>query len=45
MSGALNGFPVPEEQRHAYAVLKAVFAHMYFVWIHPFGNGDGHTRG
>lgn len=23
------------------AILKAVIAHIYFVWIHPFGDGNG----
>ena len=27
----------------AFAILKAVFAHVYFVWIHPFGDGNGRT--
>ena len=24
-------------------VVKAVFAHLYLVWIHPFGDGNGRT--
>lgn len=24
-------------------LLKAVLAHLYFVWIHPFGDGNGRT--
>lgn len=33
------------EQAHAiiYAILKAVIAHLYLVWIHPFGDGNGRT--
>ena len=27
----------------ALAILKAVFAHVYLVWIHPFGDGNGRT--
>ena len=27
----------------AYAVLKAVLAHIYIAWIHPFGDGNGRT--
>lgn len=27
----------------AFAILKAIFAHVYFVWIHPFGDGNGRT--
>ena len=26
-----------------YAVLKAVVAHVYIAWIHPFGDGNGRT--
>jgi Fic family protein len=26
-----------------YAIVKAVTAHLYFAWIHPFGNGNGRT--
>jgi Fic family protein len=25
------------------AILKAIFAHLYVVWIHPFGDGNGRT--
>ncbi len=25
------------------AILKAMFAHLYLAWIHPFGNGNGRT--
>ena len=25
------------------AILRAVVAHLYFVWIHPFGDGNGRT--
>lgn len=25
------------------AVLKAIYAHLFFVWIHPFGDGNGRT--
>ncbi len=25
------------------AIIKAVIAHLYFVWIHPFGDGNGRT--
>jgi Fic family protein len=24
-----------------FAIIKAVVAHLYFVWIHPFGDGNG----
>jgi Fic family protein len=26
-----------------YALIKAVMAHLYLVWIHPFDNGNGRT--
>lgn len=26
-----------------YAVLRAVLAHLYIAWIHPFGDGNGRT--
>jgi Fic family protein len=26
-----------------YAVLKAILAHLYIAWIHPFGDGNGRT--
>lgn len=26
-----------------YAIIKAVLAHLYLVWIHPFGDGNGRT--
>ena len=25
------------------AILKAIFAHLYVAWIHPFGDGNGRT--
>jgi len=27
----------------AYAIVRAVAAHLYLVWIHPFGDGNGRT--
>ena len=35
------GFPPGQEQ--PYAILTAIAAHLYFVWIHPFGDGNGRT--
>lgn len=29
--------------RVPYAILKAVIAHLYLAWIHPFGDGNGRT--
>ena len=31
------------EDRIASAILRAVFAHLYLAWIHPFGDGNGRT--
>ena len=40
---ALNGFPTPDGCAEQFLIIKAVFAHLYFVWIHPFGDGNGRT--
>ncbi len=40
----LNEFESPTEQdRVAYGILKAIIAHVYLAWIHPFGDGNGRT--
>jgi Fic family protein len=39
----LNEFQIPENNRITFAILKAIIAHIYFVWIHPFGDGNGRT--
>ena len=39
----LNEFQIPQKNRIAFGILKAVIAHIYFVWIHPFGDGNGRT--
>ena len=31
------------EDRIAFAIIKAVLAHLYIAWIHPFGDGNGRT--
>lgn len=31
------------ELRAALVIVKAVVAHLYLVWIHPFGDGNGRT--
>jgi len=31
------------EMKFAVAVMKAVIAHLYIAWIHPFGDGNGRT--
>lgn len=30
-------------KRVPYSILKAVIAHLYIAWIHPFGDGNGRT--
>lgn len=39
----LNGFIPPKGIEQPYAILAAIAAHLYFVWIHPFGDGNGRT--
>lgn len=39
----LNDFEAPSDNRCAMGIVKAIFAHIYFVWIHPFGDGNGRT--
>ena len=41
----LNGpdFKPREGMDVVYAILKAVVAHLYLAWIHPFGDGNGRT--
>lgn len=34
--------PQPDNQI-AFAVLRAILAHLYIAWIHPFGDGNGRT--
>ena len=33
----------PPEYGMAFGILKAVLAHLYLDWIHPFGDGNGRT--
>jgi Fic family protein len=36
--------PTPTtERRMAHAIVRAVLAHLYLAWIHPFGDGNGRT--
>lgn len=35
--------PRSPELRLPYAIIKAVLAHLYLAWIHPFGDGNGRT--
>lgn len=37
----LNDLSASDLGKFEFAILKAVFAHIYFVWIHPFGDGNG----
>jgi len=37
-----TGFIAPEN-RIVFGILKAIIAHLYFAWIHPFGDGNGRT--
>lgn len=42
----LNGpeFASPEpDLEMPYAIINAIVAHLYFAWIHPFGDGNGRT--
>lgn len=41
----LNGpdFKPREGMDAVYAILKAVVAHLYLAWTHPFGDGNGRT--
>ncbi len=39
-------WPVRRDQqgdRIASAILRAIYAHLYLAWIHPFGDGNGRT--
>jgi Fic family protein len=38
-----DDFTSPEGTELLYAILKAILAHLYLAWIHPFGNGNGRT--
>ena len=35
--------PPSDEQQVAFGVIKAVLAHLYVAWIHPFADGNGRT--
>lgn len=42
----LNGsdfVPPDEELSVPFALIKAIVAHVYLAWIHPFGDGNGRT--
>lgn len=38
-----NDFPILPGQEIIYGIIKAILAHLYFVWIHPFADGNGRT--
>ena len=35
--------PDRPEDHTASAILRAIYAHLYLAWIHPFGDGNGRT--
>ncbi len=41
----LNGpdFAPASDLEIEYAILRAIIAHLYLAWIHPFGDGNGRT--
>ena len=43
LCATLEDLSAPDIDETAFAILKAIFAHVYFVWIHPFGDGNGRT--
>lgn len=36
-------FQPTDEYKIVYGILKAILAHLYIAWIHPFGDGNGRT--
>lgn len=39
----LDELKFPKGQESVFSILTAIAAHLYFVWIHPFGDGNGRT--
>ncbi len=39
----LNGMDAQKGNEIITAIVKAVLAHLYLAWIHPFGDGNGRT--
>ena len=39
----LNTLEQPAGLEQPFSILAAIAAHLYFVWIHPFGDGNGRT--
>jgi Fic family protein len=42
LDGPEFAYPDPN-LRVAFGVIKAILAHLYLAWIHPFGDGNGRT--
>lgn len=40
---ASDTFKPPQGYEIVFGVLKAIIAHIYIAWIHPFGDGNGRT--
>jgi len=38
-----NDFILQDDNKIVVGLIKAILAHLYFVWIHPFGDGNGRT--
>jgi Fic family protein len=38
-----SDFEGPAAMKIVYAIIKAVLAHLYIAWIHPFADGNGRT--
>jgi Fic family protein len=38
-----DDFKAPKDLETVYAIIKAIIAHLYLVWIHPFDDGNGRT--
>jgi Fic family protein len=38
-----NAWRICKDNPLASCIVKAIAAHLYFVWIHPFGDGNGRT--
>lgn len=36
-------WPKHKEYRKVMAIIRAIIAHLYIAWIHPFGDGNGRT--
>ncbi len=39
----LNSWDTPEDLKISMSVVKAIVAHVYVAWIHPFADGNGRT--